>query len=129
MSNPPGMLVAAIGTVDGIEFTLSNETDQDITVSLFVTPVTSEWVNVFAPQLTVAPISFFDRWSDSPYSLQYLYEAPPGVYSAFVQPITRPPYRVGTNLVVTAEMDPDYLNQENVELMDSVPVGLPAGSL
>jgi len=38
MSDPPGMLVAAIGTVDGIEFTLSNETDQDITVSLFVTP-------------------------------------------------------------------------------------------
>ena len=58
MSDPPGMLVAAIGTVDGIEFTLSNETDQDITVSLFVTPVTSECVNVFAPQLTVAPISF-----------------------------------------------------------------------
>jgi hypothetical protein len=98
MSDPPGMLVAAIGTVDGIEFTLSNETDQDITVSLFVTPVTSECVNVFAPQLTVAPTS----WSDSPYSLQYLYDQPPGVYSAFVQPITGPPYKVGTNLVVTA---------------------------
>jgi hypothetical protein len=25
-------------------------------------------------------------------------------------------------------VDPDYLNQENVELVDSVPVGLPAGS-
>ena len=98
MSDPPGMLVATIGTVDGIEFTLSNETDQDITVSLFVTPATSECVNVFAPQLTVAPTS----WSDSPYSLQYLYHEPPGVYSAFVQPITGPPYKVGTNLVVTA---------------------------
>jgi len=98
MSNPPGMLVAAIGTVDGIEFSLSNETDQDITVSVFVTPVTSECVNVFAAQLNVAPTS----WSDSPYSLQYLYDEPPGVYSAFVQPITGPPYKVGTNLVVTA---------------------------
>jgi hypothetical protein len=98
MSDPPGMLVAAIATVDGIEFTLSNETDQDITVSLFVTPVTSECVNVFAPQLTVAPTA----WSDSPYSLQYRYDEPPGVYSAFVQPITGPPYKVGANLVVTA---------------------------
>ncbi|HZC93860.1 MAG TPA: hypothetical protein VE400_24955 [Mycobacterium sp.] len=98
MSDPPGMLVAAIGTVAGIEFTLSNETDQDITVSLFVTPATAECVNVFAPQLKVAPTS----WTDSPYSLQYLYEVPPGVYSAFVEPITGPPYKVGTNLVVTA---------------------------
>jgi hypothetical protein len=98
MSDPAGMVVAAIATVDGIEFTLSNETDQDITVSLFVTPVTSECVNVFAPQLTVAPT----LWSDSPYSLQYLYHEAPGVYSAFVQPITGPPYKVGTNLVVTA---------------------------
>ena len=160
MSDSLGMLVAAIGTVDGIEFTLSNETDQDVTVSLFVTPVTSECVNVFAPQLTVAPISFSDRWSDSPYSLQYLYAAPPGVYFAFVQPITGPPYKVGINLVVTAGssvgggprathhnlsdipesesepqgppgkfvVDPDYLNQEYVELVDSVPGGLPAGS-
>lgn len=102
MSNPPGMLVAAIGTVDGIEFTLSNETDQDITVSLFATPATAECVNVFAPLLKVAPTSWTDSWTDSPYSLQYLYDVPPGVYSAFVQPITGPPYKVGTNLVVTA---------------------------
>jgi len=98
MSDPPGMLVDAIGTVAGIEFTLSNETDQDITVSVFVTPATAECVNVFAPQLKVAPTSR----TDSPYSLQYLYDVPPGAYSAFVQPISGPPYKVGTNLVVTA---------------------------
>jgi hypothetical protein len=92
------MLVAAIATFDGIEFSLSNVTDQDITVSLFVTPATSECINVFAPQLNVAPTS----WSHSPYSLQYFFDEPPGVYSAFVQPIAGPPYKVGTNLVVTA---------------------------
>jgi hypothetical protein len=103
MSNPPGMLVSAAGTVDGIQFSLSNETDQEITVYLNVVPVPPtpeppDSGNPWRPLVSVPPNS----WPDNAFSVQYFWGLPVGVYDAFVQPLGGPTYEVGIDLVVTA---------------------------
>jgi hypothetical protein len=100
MPNPPGMTVSAVGTVDGVEIFLANQTDEEIDVNLNVVAVspTETFSNTeLQPLVKVPPNSM----PTDPFSVQYFWSAPAGVYDAYVTPIGGSQYEVGTNLVVT----------------------------
>ena len=105
MSTPPGMIVNAQGTAgDGVEFSLINETDQGIVVTLFLVPVppTPQLDCETWPSFAVLPTSMPCNSNDvDPNLAQFLYSAPQGVYDAFVQ-VGSGLYEVGADVIVSA---------------------------
>jgi hypothetical protein len=102
------MIVNAQGiTGEGVEFSLINETDQGIVVTLFLVPVppTPQLVGETWPSFTVLPTSLPYNSNDvGPNLAQFLYPAPPGVYNAFVQ-VDGGLYEVGADVIVRATGD------------------------
>ncbi|MGO9157652.1 hypothetical protein [Mycobacterium sp.] len=105
MSTPPGMIVNAQGiTGEGVEFSLINETDREIVVTLLLVPVppTPQLVNETWPSFTVLPTSLPCNTNGvDPNLVQFLYLTPQGVYNAFVQ-VDSGLYEVGADVVVNA---------------------------
>jgi hypothetical protein len=105
MSTPPGMNVNAQGiTGEGVEFSLMNETDQGIVVTLFLVPVppTPQLDCETWPSFTVPPTSMSYNSNDvDPNLAQFLYPAPQGVYNAFVQ-VDSGLYEVGAGVIVSS---------------------------
>jgi hypothetical protein len=105
MSTPPGMNVNAQGiTGEGVEFSLINETGQEIVVTLFLVPVppTPQLDSETWPSFTVLPTSMtYHSNEGGPNLAQFLYPAAQGVYNAFVQ-VGSGLYEVGAEVSVDA---------------------------
>jgi hypothetical protein len=105
MSTPPGMIVKAQGVAgDGVEFSLINETDQGIVVTLFLVhvPPTPQLDCETWPSFTVLPASMPHNSNErGPNFAQFLYPAPQGVYNAFVQ-VDAGLYEVGADVGVSS---------------------------
>ena len=112
----PGLSVTVVGQTEGIRFSMTNTTDENMVVDLTVTgpnfPKDQENTayHIYVPpaRRTNPRVPAYNAYvrsnsfPDNPKAVFYWWVLPPGVYNAFVQPPGGPRSEVGTGLVVTA---------------------------